>query len=826
MDDRDRQLVRAFSRDKDEEAFAELVRRHGSMVQATCERVLGSADALDAAQAVFLTLAAKAEAMAKHPNLGGWLHQVATHISLRLRESRLARERREVVAAQEFLRQRADGDSSANLRACIDEALVALPERYRLPIILHHLEGEPPHIAAQKLGLRASAFSMRLARGCELLRRRLRAQPAAVALSLTMCGASNATELAASASNLATAGLAMQAGASLANAGPSFALAHAALQSMSVAKVKVAVVVMLAIMLAFGAMAGIGAHTEHVATVPAEAPVDDGSDGAWREAEVLFAQSNFAGALAAYVAFTNTYAQEPRAALALNRALICAKRTMPKRQGELLEQLVLEHADNFWTKFTIQRLQADNAKVASIVSKRAEELLPSCDRIAADRLDRMIEILTALQPDIKSSLSQTRTLCAAVLGNDERRRDALREYLGGDALPADASALQKAMYVAFRDGVQDAPEETVRQLLMIPRVDKSCLRIAVALARERHPERPLLQIWHAAGMLAQSDAAGASALLAAVPVPEDDARAAALLEFARGHAEYLLGNFAAASEHLTTAARGQGETFAKSVWTMQVVCVNSDQRATTARKLSAAAAATIDRIRNSKAGIALIWEIKKAEDELKLSCVLSANAVRIDYARGGVLQLSVALADHGLSLYQAAENTVTMYDDMGMFAQLVEGVLRAKFNGYLHIGDRPKDWIVDLMSGVQQEAIAKVVIPTFIDALAMNDYLLPIDGGFAWLKPDCYLGELNGGHFLLHDGTLDTWRMNDQRLRLLFLSTPIADDDRLQGLPRTTRIVRKSQFDLMKVMKELGPAFHSAFDDFTQAMSAWPLSNN
>src|SRR5580658_8146992 len=80
----DRELLAHFMRERDQSAFAELVRRHGSVVLNVCRRVTGhQQDAEDAFQAVFLILARKAGGIGKPELLGNWLYGVAERVARR-----------------------------------------------------------------------------------------------------------------------------------------------------------------------------------------------------------------------------------------------------------------------------------------------------------------------------------------------------------------------------------------------------------------------------------------------------------------------------------------------------------------------------------------------------------------------------------------------------------------------------------------------------------------------------------------------------------------------------------------------------------------------
>ena len=169
----DPDLLKRFVDAADQDAFAELVRRHGPMVLDVCRCVLGNhADAEDAFQATFLALAQRAGSIHKAGSLAAWLHGVAYRIARKLRTQTARRREHEArVPAREPAAP--DDLSWAEVRLAVHEALAALGERYRAPLILCYLGGMTQDRAAEALGLSRSAVKKRLERGRDQLRERL-----------------------------------------------------------------------------------------------------------------------------------------------------------------------------------------------------------------------------------------------------------------------------------------------------------------------------------------------------------------------------------------------------------------------------------------------------------------------------------------------------------------------------------------------------------------------------------------------------------------------------------------------------------------------------
>jgi RNA polymerase sigma factor (sigma-70 family) len=170
----DRQLLEIFARDRDDEAFRVLVRRHAALVLGVCRRALRNRqDAEDCFQATFLVLARKAGAIRWQESVAGWLHQVAARLAAEIRVREARRRRREHTVAAEMRPTGKDEVDLRELGATVDEELRRLPERARLPLLLCYLQGQTRDQAALLLGLSLRTFERRLQNARDMLRGRL-----------------------------------------------------------------------------------------------------------------------------------------------------------------------------------------------------------------------------------------------------------------------------------------------------------------------------------------------------------------------------------------------------------------------------------------------------------------------------------------------------------------------------------------------------------------------------------------------------------------------------------------------------------------------------
>jgi RNA polymerase sigma factor (sigma-70 family) len=178
----DPELLDRYTLGRDQDAFATLVHRYGPLVLGVAQRQLADRHrAEDVFQATFLALARSAAKLGRKPTLANWLYTVALRQARKARGRDARRGALELAAAThpQTGTDPLDEITAREFLCIIDDEIVRLPERLRLPVLLCGVQGLSRDEAARRLGWSEGAVKGRLERG----RRRLAARLAARGLA-------------------------------------------------------------------------------------------------------------------------------------------------------------------------------------------------------------------------------------------------------------------------------------------------------------------------------------------------------------------------------------------------------------------------------------------------------------------------------------------------------------------------------------------------------------------------------------------------------------------------------------------------------------------
>lgn len=290
----DGQLLDHFVRSQDENAFEQLLRRHGPMVLGVCRRILTQPDdAEDAYQATFLVLVRKAASIHPPEMVGNWLYGVACRTALKARA--MAHERRVKEKQGDSMNRQPSiagdaADAWTDLQDVLDDELERLPEKYRALIVLCDIEGRSRKEVADALNLPEGTLSSRLATARKrlaqrLARRGITLSAGAIATLLTQNLASASVPPALNVTTLQSVSIFLNASTAAGAIAPNVAaLAEGVLKAMFLAKLKTVstVIVLVGFLLAgVAALVSTGSDAQAQQTqqaAQAEGKKDDAGD--------------------------------------------------------------------------------------------------------------------------------------------------------------------------------------------------------------------------------------------------------------------------------------------------------------------------------------------------------------------------------------------------------------------------------------------------------------------------------------------------------------------------------------------------------------------
>jgi RNA polymerase sigma-70 factor (ECF subfamily) len=162
-DPSDTDLV-ARARDGEDDAFAEIVRRHERRVYNLAYRMLGrTEDARDAAQEAFVSCYKNLRKFRGDAAFSTWLHRIAVNACYDV----LRKRPQEPVELNEALGGAASSDHADRTTSAVDiqRALTNLPADFRVVVIMHDVQGFPYEDIAGALEVPIGTVKSRLHRG-------------------------------------------------------------------------------------------------------------------------------------------------------------------------------------------------------------------------------------------------------------------------------------------------------------------------------------------------------------------------------------------------------------------------------------------------------------------------------------------------------------------------------------------------------------------------------------------------------------------------------------------------------------------------------------
>ena len=181
----DLELLKHYTRDRAEDAFAELVRRHVNLVHSAALRQVRSPQlAEEVAQSAFTDLARNAAKLCRgtgvSPVLAAWLYQVTRRTAIDVVRRETRRQLREQIATEMNAMNspsqishfaKCDNESEwRHIEPLLDEAMSALDDTDRAAVLLRYFENKSLREVGSTLGTSDDAAQKRVSRAVERLR--------------------------------------------------------------------------------------------------------------------------------------------------------------------------------------------------------------------------------------------------------------------------------------------------------------------------------------------------------------------------------------------------------------------------------------------------------------------------------------------------------------------------------------------------------------------------------------------------------------------------------------------------------------------------------